>query len=80
MPDLRLQDIAASLKLSNFTLAELDLSNNKIGDSGAKELAAALHTNTSLIELKVSDNKVGDTGAMEFSAALQKNTTLLTLK
>lgn len=47
---------------SNRTITELDISNNKIGDVGAKALADALKDNTRLNKVYIGNNNIGTTG------------------
>ena len=47
---------------------KLYLSKNKIGDDGAKELAANLHHCTQLNKLDLSHSEIGDDGAKELAA------------
>ena len=54
----------------------LYLSNNEIGDDGAKELAANLHHCTQLNTLDLSQNEIGDDGAKELAANLHHCTQL----
>ena len=54
----------------------MDLSGNKIGYDGAKEIADALKHNTSLQSLDLSYNEIGDDGAKEIADALKKNASL----
>ncbi|KAL1504242.1 hypothetical protein AB1Y20_010651 [Prymnesium parvum] len=53
--------------------------DNRIGAKGAKEVAAALKTNTTLTSLNLSGNDIGAEGAKEVAAALKTNTTLTSL-
>ena len=57
-------------------LNKLYLSDNEIGDGGAKELAANLHHCTQLKELNISGNKIGVDGAKELAANLHHCTLL----
>ncbi|TGZ67719.1 hypothetical protein CRM22_004640 [Opisthorchis felineus] len=60
------KQIAARLgttKSANTTLLRLDLSGNRIGDTGAVYIAQALRTNRTLNMLSLSDNDIHDTGA-----------------
>ncbi|KAG5444427.1 Leucine-rich repeat-containing protein 71 [Clonorchis sinensis] len=50
-------------KSANTTLLRLDLSGNRIGDTGAVYIAQALRTNRTLNMLSLSDNDIHDTGA-----------------
>ena len=57
-------------------LKKLYLSNNEIGDDGAKQLAANLHHCTQLNQLDLSQNEIGDDGAKELVANLHHCTQL----
>ena len=60
-------------------MTELHLSENSIGDNGAKAIAEALKVNTVLTELHLSENSIGDDGAKAIAEALKDNTVLTTL-
>ena len=60
----------------NSNMTHLNLSMNRIGDSGAGSLSEALSVNTTLIDLNLSDSTIGDSGARSLSEALSVNTTL----
>ncbi|MEQ2257397.1 F-actin-uncapping protein LRRC16A, partial [Ilyodon furcidens] len=53
------------------TLAELDISGNNIGDTGAKMLAKALMTNTKLRSLTWDRNNVTARGFQDVADALE---------
>ena len=57
----------------------MDLSNKKISDAGAKELAQILYNNTFLRELDLAINEIKDVGAKELAQALLNNTSLTVL-
>ena len=61
------------------TLIKLYISNNKITDKAAYDIAAAISSNTRLQELDISDNDLRATGAVTISKALQKISTLTKL-
>ena len=61
---------------SNTSLTYLDLSSNKICDSGAASLSQALSVNTSLTYLDLSSNEIYNSGAASLSQALSVNTSL----
>jgi len=65
----------ANVIATSRTLTELYLSSNKIGDSGASELARTIAGNR-LTDLNLSENKIGDVGAAELAKALAANSTL----
>ncbi|XP_071344816.1 capping protein, Arp2/3 and myosin-I linker protein 2 isoform X2 [Trachinotus anak] len=58
------------------TLAELDISGNNIGDTGAKMLAKALMNNTRLRTLTWDRNNVTARGFQDVADALERNFTL----
>ncbi|KJW02969.1 leucine Rich repeat family protein [Rickettsia endosymbiont of Ixodes pacificus] len=60
----------------NSTLTSLDLSDNKIGETGARDLAASLKDNNSLTELNLSSNNIGDTTLKTINGYLQRNKTI----
>ena len=64
---------------ANTTLTNLDLSENKIGDSGACFLSDAIKVNTVLTNLHLSGNRTGDSGAGFLSDAIKVNTVLTKL-
>ena len=55
---------------------QLNISNNKIGDDGAKALATNLHHCTQLNILDLSNNKIGDDGAIELAVNVHHCTQL----
>ncbi|KAM4618957.1 capping protein, Arp2/3 and myosin-I linker protein 2 isoform 3-T3 [Polymixia lowei] len=61
---------------SDVTLAQVDLSGNSIGDTGAKILAKALLTNTKLRTLVWDRNNVTARGFQDVADALERNFTL----
>lgn len=56
------------------------LSENKIGDTGAKAIGEGLESNTSLEEFSISQNQIGPNGAKTIAVALKSNHTLRTLR
>ena len=56
----------------------LFLSNNSIGDEGAKAIAEALKVNAVLTKLSLGGNKIGDVGAKAIANALKLGTAVLT--
>jgi Ran GTPase-activating protein (RanGAP) involved in mRNA processing and transport len=60
----------------NSTLEGLDLSGNRIGDSGCTALARALEANSTLEALLLSNNQIGDEGGRVLAAALRRNASL----
>ena len=67
-----------SALLTNDGLNVLNLSYNKIGDAGAKEIAAALKLH-SLSVLDIGYNVIGEKGGTEFGKMLRYNEHLTTL-
>jgi len=67
-----------SALLTNDGLNVLNLSYNKIGDAGAKEIAAALKLHT-LSVLDISYNVIGPGGGTDFGKMLRHNEHLTTL-
>lgn len=65
--------VIASLITSNKSLQKLVLSDNSIGDHGARSLAEALRTNKSLQKLILHRNNIGNRGARAFAEALPTN-------
>ncbi|XP_052226628.1 leucine-rich repeat-containing protein 71-like isoform X24 [Dreissena polymorpha] len=61
-----------SAKRGNKTLLSLNLSNNKIGDEGVKEIAQGLRLNRTLLSLSLASNHVGDQGVIKLSEVLSK--------
>lgn len=57
-------------------MAEVDLSDNKLGDEGAEAIADMLKENGSLVLLKLSGNNFTDRSAEHISPALITNTKL----
>ena len=64
---------------NNRTICTLDISNNKIGDLGAQEIAEALHENTTLQTLNISYNIIQVVGARAIAGALRANKALQNL-
>ncbi len=62
---------------NNTTLEVLDLSSNKIGDTGARYISDAIRHNTALRVLNLKDNGIKDEGVKSISAALKENQGLL---
>lgn len=54
-------------------LAEIDLSENRLGECGIKALASMLLENTSLISLNLSGNHLDERAAKHLAPALTKN-------
>nr|KAJ3420832.1 T-complex-associated testis-expressed protein 1 [Polyrhizophydium stewartii] len=72
--------LICSALLSNTSLVSLDLSHNKIGDSGARGLAKVLAApTTALRHLRLSNNKIGQAGAQNIGKALGVNKSLVSL-
>lgn len=61
---------------NNITLRSLNLSENKIGDSGATAIGNALKTNAGLQKLDLAENPIGDAGAKAIATGLKTNKTI----
>jgi len=72
------QVLSEALKV-NVTLTNLDLSDNWIGDSGAKALSDVLQVNATLKKLRLSSTKIGVKGTQYICEALARNNTLTSL-
>lgn len=70
--------IGETLK-KNTSVKRLILSQNKIGDAGAKCIAEVLKVNSRIIQLDLVNNDVGDEGAKFLSLALETNRSVLML-
>ncbi|KAJ3412302.1 T-complex-associated testis-expressed protein 1 [Chytridiales sp. JEL 0842] len=69
--------LIANALLDNTTLKKLDLSHNKISDSGARGLAKLLSIPTCpLTHLNLANNKIGPHGASSIGKSIQNNPTL----
>ncbi|XP_072894965.1 NACHT, LRR and PYD domains-containing protein 3-like [Hemitrygon akajei] len=79
LADSGAEDLASALS-TNSSLMELDLSNNKLGDSGVKLVSAALRNPECKIQ-KLWLRKVGltDSGAEDLASALSTNSSLTVL-
>ena len=64
---------------NNRTICTLDISNNKISDLGAQEIAKALHENKTLQTLNISYNIIQVDGARAIAGALNANKALQNL-
>ncbi|KAJ3065807.1 T-complex-associated testis-expressed protein 1, partial [Rhizoclosmatium hyalinum] len=72
--------LISSALLENKTIKKLDLSHNKIGDSGARGIAKVLASPTCLLtHLDISNNQIKQEGAHSIGKALQINSTLIHL-
>ncbi|TPX35792.1 hypothetical protein SmJEL517_g01893 [Synchytrium microbalum] len=66
--------------LENTAIKHLDLSNNRIGDAGARGLAKVLATPTTTIkELVLGNNRIGQVGGHALGRCLTRNRTLTSL-
>jgi len=66
---------------ANSTIAKLDLSHNKLGDTGAQCLADVLSSpSTCITSLDLSDNVIGPEGGQALAIALTRNTSLQSLR
>eukprot|EP00931_Biecheleriopsis_adriatica_P055504 TRINITY_DN32838_c0_g1_i1.p1 TRINITY_DN32838_c0_g1~~TRINITY_DN32838_c0_g1_i1.p1 ORF type:complete len:624 (-),score=120.29 TRINITY_DN32838_c0_g1_i1:19-1890(-) len=61
---------------SKNQLELLDLNNVRIGDTGMRRIAVALHQNTQLLRLDLAFNSIGPEGAESLALALESNYTL----
>ncbi|XP_072892641.1 NACHT, LRR and PYD domains-containing protein 12-like isoform X2 [Hemitrygon akajei] len=79
LTDSGAEDLASALS-TNPSLTELELSNNKLGDSGVKLVSAALRDPECKVQ-KLELEKIGltDSGAKEFASALSTNPSLTEL-
>ena len=66
--------------MKNKTLIELNLNDNKIGNSVVKSLAQCICVNESLEELCISDNKIDYEGELVLLDAVRHNSILITLQ
>ncbi|KAG3109763.1 hypothetical protein PI124_g8704 [Phytophthora idaei] len=75
--DVAMSALAAALRV-NSTLTHLSLVGNRIGPSGARDLADALEDSpdSMLLDLDLRDNRLGAQGADELGRALRENETL----
>lgn len=69
LTDELLDPVGVALK-GDPPLQQLDLSNNKLGDVGAKELANALRSNRNLLSLSFAGNCITDIGAVYLSEVM----------
>merc|ERR1740124_1000681 len=65
--------------MTNETITDINLSTNKIGDDGAKEISIALGTNKSVTTLNLTDNAIGNDGALVLADVLVKKKTLINI-
>ncbi|CAM4892110.1 unnamed protein product [Rotaria socialis] len=79
LTDVDMEIVAYYAILRNATLTTLDISSNKIGADGAKQLANALANNKTLTTLNLLFNEIGEDGAKHLADALANNKTLTTL-
>lgn len=64
------------IRTNDASLLELNLSDLKIGNEGAKKLAEALKTNKTIYSLSLIDNQISDEGAQYFLKTIMVNRTL----
>lgn len=60
----------------NTTLLSLDLSNNHLGDEGARNIGKALQMNSTLTHIDLTANSIGNEGACAIAELLNVNTAL----
>ncbi|XP_067836534.1 NACHT, LRR and PYD domains-containing protein 12-like [Heptranchias perlo] len=73
-------DVLSSALSTNRSLTGLDLSDNKLGDSGVKLLSAALRNpDCKIQELRLCDNDLTDSCTEDFVSALITNRSLMVL-
>jgi len=70
------KSLSTALREEACTLKVLVISNCDIGESGVRDLAAALLQNTSLTELYLGGNEFGDAGVLPLADALCSNRSL----
>ncbi|XP_072894398.1 NACHT, LRR and PYD domains-containing protein 3-like [Hemitrygon akajei] len=76
LTDSGAENLASSLS-TNPTLTELDLSNNKLGDSGVKLVSEALRNPECKIQkLRLNDVSLTDSGTDDLASALSTNPSL----
>ncbi|XP_072891839.1 NACHT, LRR and PYD domains-containing protein 3-like [Hemitrygon akajei] len=80
LTDSAAEDLASALT-TNPSLTELDLSKNKLGDSGVKQVSAALRNPECKIQkLELKDVGLTGSGAEDLASALSTNPSLTVLK
>ena len=62
--------------VKNTSLKVLNMSNNKISDNGAIQIASSLEVNQTLTELSISYNGIGSQGAIAIAKSLAQNNSL----
>jgi len=75
---IRLAEALMKFK-NNNSLISIDLSNNRIGSTGAQALGRMLRSNVSLLDLDLRNNTIGPRGAIALGKALETNFTLTTI-
>ena len=68
-----------NLLKKNCTLTSINLSDNSIGNEGARAIAQSLEKNCTLTSINLSDNSIGNEGAKAIAQALKTNTTLTSM-
>ena len=64
-----------SQKPTRWTVTEMNLHSNQIGDVGAKALAEAMKENRTVTWIHLAFNRIGDAGSMALADALKENNT-----
>jgi hypothetical protein len=70
----------AGLASASCQITDLDVSENKLGDVGARALGLVLNDNKSLLRLVVEGNAIGDGGCVALAGGLGYNATLTELR
>jgi Ran GTPase-activating protein (RanGAP) involved in mRNA processing and transport len=69
--------LGRTLAMKQTAIHTLKLTDNHIGDGGARGLARALRVNTALTSLALDGNHIGPSGAEAIASALAKNSTFV---
>lgn len=68
--------IIGCLLLNNTQLTYVDLSRNKIADTGAKAISKALESNATIVRLELYRNHISDVGIRDIALSLKENAVL----